>query len=63
MVMAGSILFPLCPAMLVGIFMSPARDRADMIWIAPGLWFWTIAFAVPPLAAVRQRVQDVRQFR
>ncbi len=50
----GLILFVLFLVFLIGYLTAPLRDQADLRWLLPGFWLWTILFAFLPLNWLRE---------
>ena len=51
----GSILCFAFAVTLFGYYTSPAGDQADLRWLLPGSWLWTILFAVIPFSWIHHK--------
>lgn len=52
----GSTLSLVCLVILLGLtFGISTTDRAEVVWVFPGLAFWTLGFGVVPMAWFRQK--------
>jgi hypothetical protein len=55
MLWTGSVLCLLFAVTLLGYYTSPPRDQADLRWILPGSWLWTVLFGIVPLNWLRRK--------
>ncbi len=59
-VWTGTILSLLFAVALVGYFTSPPGDQADLRWLVPGLWLWTVLLGIFPVGWVCRKIGRTR---